>query len=496
MMPINSLVILGGGVAGWTAAHYLRLCLPDDIEISVVDLSSVDERQYFELTPAASSFFKDQGIDEDVLIKQKSNFSLAKCYQSIDSDKAKFLPFSAVGFSLNAIDFHHYAVWANRQGKKIDFDSYSLASVAARARRFRHPSNNDNSIFSTLAYGYQLNAEGLIALLKARSLAMGVKRVDADFLAASLSTEGSIESVSLLNKSGQIFELPGQFFLDCSGKAAKLLTSSLNVPFVPEQSLSFVDTAIRFVTDADSVKPYSSVAAVEFGWQFELALVDKCHIEVLFSSTCDSPEDVIKYLADKYGVEFSQFTLARIDQGCRKAFWYKNCVAIGAAAGSLSEFGFGELSLVQSAVLRFANLFPAGCAFASLAQEYNRLTHLEYAHLIDYNQLHYYLFKNDYSRFWQQASHIKISETLSYRLELFKATGRVPFYEGDPLAMDTWTSFLLMADFWPDHYDVLVDNLDPEWILAQLQKMESTITRAATAIPTLQEYLHLSQSRV
>lgn len=490
MLTEDTLVVVGGGLAGWTAAHWLRHFLPANKRIVVIDKPIISDPPCISVTPAAVGFFRDQGISETDLLTLGTRCSLATHYSSDAQGADFYLPFSATGFSLHGIAFHHYAIWEKSRGltlaavgKPHQYEAYSLSAVAARLGRFRYPSEQESSIFSTLAYGYTCNTEHLIAYLKQQSLARGVSCICGDLLSIDYAENGNIQSLQVgsSDTAGSI-AVNGSLYIDASGQQAELIGQFPQSVYREAHSILSVDSQIT-VACTSCMESEQSVSAVSMGWLIIRTAADLQTITLQFNKQYFSSEDVIDYLAERFSISRNDCVLTHLQPGRREFFWINNCIAIGQSAGYLQEFLSSQLSLIQSGLVRLLMLMPGVDNLAVLAREYNRLTHIEYNCVEDFHSLHYQLLAGADNSYWAQAKVNKFSEQLNYRLDVFSHTGHWPFYEGDPFLEDTWIALLLGAGYWPGSYDQRLKELDPTWIDAQLEKMYSLIQRAAIAIP-------------
>lgn len=499
--PIHHIVILGASLEALTVAHVLKKALRHNVHIEIADCFHDSCAAVSLLPPAAIGFFRGQGIPESLLInQQKGCFRSAKAYRAIKtlsqskSQRNFYFPFTAPGFMLNARPFHQFAIWERKHVRPRHYDAYSLSAVAASKGRFRHPSSSDSSLFSSLSYGYSLNTAPLKSYLSQQLKEMGVEFIEGDFLSAHSNPESRIESIDIIT-NGSHKTLKGDFFVDCSGARGALISEQLNVSYLDASDYLPVNSGLRLtLATTGKLDPADSVEAIDFGWLLEAKSQSHHQIDMLFNSQVTRPEDALNLFSKSLNVNADAVEQYKITPGRREFFWYKNCLSLGLAAGDIQEFGLSSLALAQSAALRFVNLFPVNANSHQLAREYNRLTHIEYDHVTDFHALHYELFDVPKTPFWKHAKTRSVSTRLDYRLTTFAKTGRMPFYEGDPFSEDAWISLLLGADFWPENYDILIKNLNPKWILEQLDKMYGMTESASSSMPMLSEYLEFFRS--
>ncbi|MEN0035659.1 MAG: tryptophan 7-halogenase [Cellvibrio sp.] len=499
---INRIVILGGGMTGWTVAAALAKGL-QGIQKSILLIDSapqaVSDLQCEATTPACVAFHQFLGISEtDLLSKTGSSFLLATQFNDwSDNQQNYFLPFNDHGFMLNRIEFPQYAISRYLSGAPLNFDDFSLASAAAKAGRFLHPSKQESSLFSTFNYGLNLNVTAYTDYLRDFAVCSGVEHICADVSSFSLDAVGNIESITLADYTQ--FEqaasaitngvVSGDLFIDCSGVQAALIEKALNIEWhSAEKSLpvTHVLSHVGPVAHTQAVPSHRILKTVASGWMQQISTQTQTEQQYFYHRNFVNAAQACAEL----GVDPANVTIQQLSVGRRQLFWAKNCVAIGDSAGNIGVQGAGKLHLIQSAVLRLISLFPQQLSSVFNAAEYNRLTHLEYDHIEDFHVLHNQLASTQSSVYWQQVARTKLSDRLLHKLELFKLRGLIAFYEGETFSPGVWTSLLLGNGFWPQNYDPLIRNMDSGWIEQQLGKMKNMIHSAAESMPLQADYLN------
>lgn len=495
-------VILGAGLEAVAAAAVLANGTQHTgVEISLVETpQTMDLDGCAALSPSVHIFNQLLGIDEADLVRSTSaSFTLAQCY-SRPSRQPYFFPFGEHGFKLRDMQFFDYAVHLHNQGDSARYDQYSLASVAASLGRFRHPSQDKKSLFSTLVYGLNISPSAYRDYLRTYALARGVKFIAAECDGFRLDGDsGDIAALELLvtgagdsRCAGQRLNLECDLLIDCTGAQAVAIDQQLDVKWRLAPALSMVDRRLDVTLPHLSTAPANECYFLAAGIARAASLNDRLCVSYWYDSSCTNPVAAASELLNRYNAADSLHDVADplpFKPGRRDFFWYKNCVAIGASAGDLGALYIDPLHLVQSASLRLLTLFPSGREFSQLAAEYNRLTHLEYDHIEDFHALHFCLPEMPASDFWQRDHLALVSETLRYRITCFEQTGRMPFFEGDTLAESAWLSFMLGLCGWPSNYNRLIIQNDTQWIKDQLAKMRQIMHQAALSMPAHDAYL-------
>ena len=203
---IRSVVLVGGGVAGWLAAATLaRTLRPDFCRIVLID--SPPRALDATSQPALPSFHRLLSlldIDEaDLMRRTRATFRLGTQFRDWGkSGDRYFHTFGSIGARLEAVPFHQY--WSRlRQldegpGIALDIGDFSIATAAAKQGRFARPLSDPRSVLSHYSYGYHFHAGMLATYLREYAQARGVVHVVRKIREVKLeSGQGLIDSLRL-----------------------------------------------------------------------------------------------------------------------------------------------------------------------------------------------------------------------------------------------------------------------------------------------------------
>jgi tryptophan halogenase len=166
-----------------------------------------------------------------------------------------------------------------------------------------------------------------------------------------------------------------------------------------------------------------------------------------------------------------------------REFWVRNCVTIGDAAVAVEPLEWTNLHLVHSQVDRIMAMMPgADCAPVELA-EFNRQCAAEADRVRDFVCLHYISARRS-EPFWKDAASITPPPSLAHTLEQFAERGRLPFYEEETFARDSWLAVLFGQGFEPRRADPLADLVPPAQAAQALRAMRQAIERSPASLPT------------
>jgi tryptophan halogenase len=487
---LRRVVIVGGGSAGWMTAAALAGAIRGHCPIELVESDAIGIVGVGEATiPPIKLFNQQLGIDENAfMVATGGTFKLG--IEFVDwtrPGQRYFHPFGRFGADFDRVPLHHYWLRERARGSDVPLQDYSMGWVAARAGRFDQPQRDPQRVLSTFDYAYQFDASLYGRYLRSYAEQRGVKRTEGRIVDVKLRAEdGFIEAIVL--ESGQRIE--ADLFIDCSGFRALLLEGALRVPYDDWRHWLPCDRAVTVGCAAHSeLLPYTRVTARAAGWQWRIPLQHRTGNGHVYSSQYMRDEEALDILlANLDGELRGEPRQLRFIPGARRQFWVRNCVAIGLAAGFLEPLESTALHLVHSGILRLLALFPDRSFDPLLAREYDRLTRTEYERIRDFLILHYHAQQRD-EPLWRYARAMSIPETLQYKIDHFRSSGRLVAEPHELFKNPNWLAVLVGQEVWPAHYHPLVelrDEADSARILAGLRQ---TLERAAQALPSHRQYI-------
>jgi tryptophan 7-halogenase len=482
---IRSIVIVGGGSAGWMTAAALSTTLTQGCTITLIESDEIGTVGVGEATiPPIRTFNQTLGIDERDFVKAtQGSFKLG--IEFVDWAKLGhryFHPFGPHGKPFDIIDVHHHWLRAKAAGETSAFDDHSMAWAIAKQNRFSPPSPDPRNVLSTFDYAYHFDAGLYAAYLRKHSEARGVTRIEGKVGAVLQNSEsGFIESVTL--EDGQVFS--GDLFIDCSGFRGLLIEGALQSGYQDWTHWLPADRAVAVpcAKNGDPT-PYTRSTAREAGWQWRIPLQHRTGNGYVYSSKFISDEDAAAtLLANLDGEQLADPRPLRFVTGRRNSYWVKNVVAIGLSSGFLEPLESTSLHLIQAGISKLLALFPDRDFDPIVTAEYNRIAITEVERIRDFIILHYKLTQRDDSDLWRYCSTMEVPETLKLKIDHFRKYGRLIAREMDLFAPASWLAVHIGQLNFPERTDPLADlrNVDGrEW----LGKLRAAMTAEASRLPT------------
>jgi len=411
--PINSIIIVGGGTAGWLAAAYLSQELgtfrPDGVSITLIESSDIPTIGVGEGTfPSLRRTLDVIGIDEQEFIsKSEATFKQAIQFTNWmkptgDAQHTYFHLFDPPKPINNTVDIIPYWLLEN-PADRLEF-AKSVSVQQDICEKYLAPKNaTDPNFFGKLNYAYHLDAGKFATLLKERALFARVKHVVGTIKDVNLTENGNIDNVELNN--GDSFK--ADFFIDCTGFAGLLIGKALGSPVKSVQKTLFADTALAVQTpyeDANTPIPSATIStAHEHGWTWDIGLHTRRGIGYVYSSQHTDEDFAYKTLSKYVGRDLDRLTVRQLKMrtGYRENAWVKNCAAIGLSGGFLEPLEATGISLTEAAIKLLADYFPRSGNMEPAQKKFNRVMTRYFEHAVSFIKMHYFLTDRDDTDFWK-----------------------------------------------------------------------------------------------
>lgn len=465
---MKRVVIVGGGTAGWMAAAALARFLGQRVAIRLVESEEIGTIGVGEATiPQILLFNQALGIDEDEMVRAtQGTFKLGIEFVDWVRPGHRYIhAFGTIGRSLGRAPFHQYWLRHRAEGGISSLWDYSASAQAARANKFARPADEPGRLPSGMAYAFHFDATLYAAFLRRYAEGRGVRRTEGRIGDVRRDGEsGNVASVTLA--SGE--EIAGDLFVDCSGFRGLLIEQALKTGYEDWSRWLPCDRALAVpCASVEPLTPYTRATARDAGWQWRIPLRHRIGNGHVYSSAHISDDEAAAtLLANLDGEALAEPRLLRFTTGKRRKAWNRNVVALGLAAGFMEPLESTSIHLVQSGIARLLQLFPARGIEPAEVDEFNRQTDFEWAAIRDFLIFHYHANGRE-GEFWRQCREMEIPETLTRRIALFRAAGRIFRVHEELFTEHGWQQVMIGQELAPAAYDPAADEVTP----AQLEEL-------------------------
>lgn len=485
--PIESVLVVGGGIVGWSAAAALRRGMPwltVTIVPQPVPASSLADTMPCAL-PSIMGFHADLGLsDQDAMLRTGGSYRLGTLFSGWAKKQADYVhSYGVHGRPMGAISFHLQWARLAASGGEAAFERHAPAAALARAGRFALPSAKPDSLFAGFEYGLQLDVTRYREMMRAFALHCGVREQPGTVASVEVRADRFIDRVTLDDGTPCRADL----FIDCTGPGA-----ALRGAIDDEREDWGGQLACDRILIAEGPPPsdlplHDTVTATPGGWRWRAATATRGLHGICYASAFCDDATAARQLRAASHADPSASPIA-FAAGTRCAPWRGNCIAVGDAATAIEPLEWSNLHLAHSAIDRIIAMMPgADCAAVELA-EFNRQSYAEAIRVRDFVLLHYVTSSRG-EPFWRAAATAPLSRSLEHSLSLFRERGRLPVYEEETFARDSWLAVLFGQGVLPRRVDPLAEAVPAAEVAQTMAGLRGAIDAALPQFPTHADYL-------
>ena len=483
---LNTIVIVGGGTAGWMTATALATALRGRYRIRLVESEEIGIVGVGEATiPMIQRFNTVAGIDEAEFMKATNGtFKLGVEFVNWGRLGDRYTHgFGRLGQDLWMVGFEQYWHKMRALGKARDLADYSITRAAARANKFMLPRPDlGNSPLAEITYAYHFDAGLYARHLRKLSESRGVERTEGKVVRVTQrESDGHVDAVVM--ESGERIE--GDLFIDCSGFRGLLIEQTLQAGYEDWSHWLPCDRALAVPCESAPVlTPYTRATAHKSGWQWRIPLQNRIGNGHVYCSRYISDDEAAHVLLSNLdGKPLADPRPIRFTTGMRKKAWDKNVVAIGLAGGFLEPIESTSIHMIQDAIQRLLDYFPDQGFSQPDVDAFNRLSRFHYERTRDFIILHYHANQRDDAAFWQACAHMDIPATLREKIDLFRAHGRLRRIDSELFTEVGWLQVLVGQNIHPQAYHPLADVQSEEGILDYMESVADVIRQCVDFMP-------------
>ncbi|WP_167369609.1 tryptophan halogenase family protein [Amycolatopsis orientalis] len=449
--PIEKIVIVGGGTAGWLSAAYLNRAFGGKIDITLVESPRIPRIGVGEATvPTLRTTFSFLGMkEEDWMPKTNAVFKSAvrfndwrKPHEGRDGH-TYYHPF----FTVPEPAVPNYEKpFHKRFGRGVSLAHFWLKQRLAGDTRVRETFGDAGMALQRLCelnkapkplpgtdapdpgyrYAYHFDAALIAKYLRELATGRGVKHVSADVKSVTVDPRGTIEKI-VTDTAG---EIEADLFLDCTGFRGLLINETLKEPFVSANDVLLCDSAVALpAAHLDGgLRPYTSATAKPDGWIWEIPLADRDGTGFVYSSAFTTPEKAEEQLRQHLGGRDHDVPGNHIKMrvGHNRRSWVNNCVAVGLSSCFVEPLESTTIALIEYQLALLVLHFPDVEFDERRKARYNELMVGAFEDMRDFIVMHYTLTDRDDTEFWRAVREAPIPASLEEKLTEYADSVIIP----------------------------------------------------------------------
>ena len=421
---IKSVVVLGGGSAGFIAAVTLKRRLPQ-LEVTVLRSADIGVIGVGEGTTAAfpRHFF------ENLKLKPKQFYADAQPTWKLG---IKFLwgPHPEFYYAfMNEYDqrlpelSRHIGFYAGADAGGLGKDggewaswTGSVSGLMAHDKAFARRPDGQPQFHNFFAF--HVENKKLIGWLEKLSVELGVTVRD-----VTVKAERGPEGIAaLVTDAGE--RITSDLFVDASGFRAELLGQAMGEPFTSYADCLFCDRAVigGWARTDEPIKPYTLAETMDAGWCWQIDHEHWINRGYVYSSKFLSDEAALREFLSKNPKVTTEPRVVKFRTGRYGRTWVDNVVGIGNAVGFVEPLEATALQVICVESITLADsLGESACAITpTLRQLYNLFNGRAWDDIRDFLAIHYKFNTRLDTPFWRACR---------AEAKLYGAEAMVSFYQ-------------------------------------------------------------------
>ena len=488
---IKSVVIVGGGTAGWMTAAAIAKVIGPRLTVTVVESDEIGIVGVGEATiPAINLFNQLLRLDEsDFLRHTQGTFKLGiEFVDWYERGHAYMHAFGTLGKDLAYIPFHNYWLHEHLLGRAGSLWDYSFGYLAARQNRFARVDHIEGTPLPGLIYAFHFDASLYAAYLRRFAQQLGVRRIEGMVVEVLQDPEGG-DVKTLRLKGGR--EIGGELFVDCSGFRGLLIEGALKTGYENWSHWLPCDRALAVPSERVSpLTPYTRSTAQEAGWQWRIPLQHRTGNGLVYPSSHMSETRAHELLLKNLdSPALAAPRPLRFTTGRRRLLWNRNVVCLGLASGFLEPLESTAIHLIQVTIQRLILLFPDRGDNTRRRDEFNRASAAEFEFVRDFIILHYHANNRVGDSFWDDCRHMSVPDSLTHKIELFRETGGIFCPAQDLFQLPNWLQVMWGQGIRPRASHPFVEAVAPQDRADYLKGIRDLMMDAARALPLHEEFI-------
>ena len=394
-MRVDSIIVLGGGSAGWMTAATLIKTFPDK-NITVIESPTTPTVGVGESTILPiKNFVNYLGLNEkDFLSKTDGSYKLSiKFTDFYKKGEAFHYPFGRPDTTntLNGLNDWWYKKFLNDNTPHTDYaDCYFEAMQLVKNNKFEEG----------IPYAYHFDATKFGNYLRDEyCLPKGVNYIQDDIVDVPTNENGV---KCLVTKTYSYY---ADLYIDCTGFKSLLLDKTLNEPFDSYEDMlpnnSAWATRIPYEDKEKELEPFTNCTALGNGWVWNIPTWSRIGTGYVYSDKYISDDEALKEFKEHLGRDDLEFKNIKMRVGLHNRLFVKNVVAIGLSAGFIEPLESNGLYTVHEFLKELIRNINRDNVTQWDKDNYTFACKVIFRNFAEFVGLHYALSNRNDTKYWQ-----------------------------------------------------------------------------------------------
>ena len=428
-MKFDSIVIVGGGSAGWMTATTLIKAFPEK-DITLVESASLKGSVVGESTTQLMKRWQYYvGITDDDMIRHcDATHKLSVGFENFHQIGESFqYPFGRI--DERRYNVPQWFIYQSISGAPFtDFvDDFSPISYCLKHNRVpTYPVANGWTLDKDSAWHFDVNKFN--SFLCSRAKKLGVKHIVTDVQGSVKDCHGYITHLN--TKDGEIH---GDLFFDCTGFRRVLCG---DVSWVGFNNKTYTDrawAAVRPYKDKrKELKLFTNSVALDYGWVWEAPSQKRIGTGYNYCSEYITDDEALAEFKEYLGPVADEMTFRHLKMrnGMSERMWDKNVISIGLSGAFIEPLESNGIMSIHEFLLQFVNVTHNKTKLNNFdAHTFNHNCREQFLYFADFITLHYAMTARDDTPFWRDVQQQEFTDSKLLK-EVYDAIG-CPYYKFD-----------------------------------------------------------------
>jgi hypothetical protein len=402
MKNVNSILVVGGGSAGWMTASTLIHQYPEK-KISLIESPTINTIGVGESTIGSIKRWTNfLGIDDKDFFKHtdaiyKLSIRFENFYKL--NDGGFHYPFGQPIVENNRAKFNDWYLkkFLYPETPNSDYANclYPQMALVNNNKLFDEADKDINFSWNDCV-SYQFDATKFAIFLKNHyCIPRGVNHILEDIVSVEQNNDGIIS----LNK-----KYSADLYIDCTGFKSLLLGESLKEPFESLSDLlpnnSAWATKLPYKDKVNEMVGYTNCTAYNNGWIWNIPLWSRIGTGYVYSDKFIDDDNALKEFQKYLKTDELEFKKIKMRVGIHKRLWVKNVVAIGLSAGFIEPLESNGLFTVHEFLMKFIRNTQRDIITEWDRENFNYQCINQFKKFADFVAIHYALSNRNDTEYW------------------------------------------------------------------------------------------------